>query len=153
MGFVYALVSGIVFGAGLAVAGMTNPQKVLNFLDVAAIGSGGWDPTLLAVFAGALPVMFIAYRLQAGRTAAWTGDAFRIPTRREIDAPLVAGSALFGIGWGLVGLCPGPAVTALALASRSGLGPALLFFASMLAGVWLAHVTRLSATAHDQPAV
>lgn len=153
MNQLYALASGVVFGAGLTVAGMTNPQKVLNFLDIAAIRWGGWDPTLLFVFAGALPVMFLAYRLQTARRASRSGAPFRMPAEGAVDARLIGGSVLFGIGWGMAGLCPGPAVTALALSSRGVLGPALLFLASMMAGVWLAQLTRSSATGRDGVAV
>lgn len=134
------LIAGILFGAGLTVSGMSNPQKVLNFLDLAAMRTGGWDPTLLAVFAGALPVMFLAYRL-AGATP-WFADTFQIPTAAEIDPPLVVGSALFGVGWGMAGLCPGPAVVALALASRQTMPSAVVVLAAILVGVWLATVYR-----------
>lgn len=140
MPFIAAIIAGLLFGAGLTIAGMSNPQKVLDFLDIAAMAKGGWDPTLLMVFIGALPVMFVAYRLQ-GRQPMFA-DAFRIPAAGAIDQPLVLGSALFGIGWGLVGLCPGPAVVAPALASRAVLGSTLVFFAAMLLGVWLAVITR-----------
>jgi uncharacterized protein len=136
MRFIAALLAGLLFGAGLTVSGMSNPQKVLNFLDVAAMRSGGWDPTLLCVFAGALPVMFLAYRLRG--TTPWFGGAFEIPADGWIDRPLMIGSALFGIGWGLVGLCPGPAVVAIALADRQIMPSVLVFFSSLLAGVWLA---------------
>ncbi len=138
-----ALVSGILFGAGLVVSGMGNPQKVLNFLDVAAIRTGGWDPTLLCVFAGALPVMFAAYRLQSVKP--WVADTFVLPANGVIDRPLVVGSTMFGIGWGLIGLCPGPAVIALVLASKTHLPMALTFFGSMLAGVWVSNVVRMKA--------
>jgi uncharacterized protein len=139
--FFATLISGILFGAGLAVSGMGNPQKVLNFLDIAAIRSGDWDPTLLCVFAGALPVMFVAYRLQGAKPG--LTDAFTMPADGVIDRPLVIGSTLFGVGWGLIGLCPGPAVIALALASKAHMPMALTFFGSLLAGVWLANVVRL----------
>ncbi len=135
MPILIALVAGMLFGAGLTVAQMVDPLKVLNFLDVAAIRTGRWDPTLLLVFVGALPVMFAAYQWQRRLGAPAFAERFEIPTRRDIDMPLVAGSALFGLGWGLTGICPGPALTALPLigADLPMLG---LFIAAMLAGMF-----------------
>ena len=153
MNLLVSLIAGIVFGIGLTVAGMTNPQKVLNFLDVWAIRTGQWDPTLLAVFAGALPVMFGFYQIRKRMTSPLFAKEYGRPVADEIDRPLVLGSTLFGIGWGLAGLCPGPAVVALGLASRSALGPVLLFFGAMLCGVWLAYVTRLTGSARGSTAV
>ena len=141
MPLIIAFVAGVMFGAGLTIAQMVDPLKVLNFLDVAAIRSGGWDPTLLFVFAGALPVMFAAYRVQRRLAKPAFGESFQIPTHRDIDTSLVVGSALFGIGWGLIGICPGPAIAALALA-RSELPMLALFIAAMLAGMALAQVAR-----------
>jgi uncharacterized protein len=149
MPIIAAIISGILFGAGLTVSGMSNPKKVLDFLDIAAMARGAWDPTLIMVFIGALPVMFVAYRLQ-GRKPLFA-DAFSIPAAGTIDRPLVIGSALFGIGWGLVGLCPGPAVVAPALASRAVLGATLVFFAAMLLGVWLAVITRSMWRGSEEP--
>ena len=140
MPFLIALIAGAIFGAGLTISGMSNPKKVLDFLDIAAIASGRWDPTLLMVFCGALPVMFAAYRLQGDKP--WLASVFHIPNGRRIDPSLAAGSALFGIGWGLIGLCPGPAVIAPALASKAVLGQTVLFAGAMLLGVWLAVITR-----------
>ena len=105
-----ALLSGLVFGAGLALAGMTNPAKVLSFLDVA----GGWDPTLALVMGSALAVNAAAYALTKRRAKPLFADAFALPTRADLDARLLGGAALFGIGWALVGLCPGPALASLA---------------------------------------
>jgi uncharacterized protein len=144
MAILMALVSGLLFGAGLAVAQMNNPQKILNFLDVASISRGGWDPTMLMVFIGALPVMFMAYQLQRRRSAPWFDTAFSVPVDETVDRSLVGGSVMFGIGWGLVGLCPGPAIIGLTLASKEVFGPALLFFGAMLCGVWLAYVLGFS---------
>ena len=118
---------GIVFGAGLTVAGMTNPAKVLAFLDVL----GRWDPSLAFVMGAALAVSAAGYHVARRSPRAWLGDAFGIPTRRDLDASLLGGAALFGIGWGLVGLCPGPALANLFRGS-SEIG---IFVAAMLAGV------------------
>lgn len=128
-----ALAAGILFGLGLAVSQMTNPTKVLAFLDVA----GAWDPSLAVVMAAALAVFFAAFRIAQGRPAPLLADAFTLPTRREIDAPLVAGSVLFGAGWGLAGLCPAPAITALI----SGQRKAFLFLGAMLIGMLIYRLT------------
>ena len=104
------LVTGLVFGIGLVVSGMTQPAKVLGFLDI----FGAWDPTLVFVMAGALLVASPGYFLARRRTQPLVAPNFHWPTRADIDMPVVAGSALFGIGWGLVGLCPGPAIANLA---------------------------------------
>lgn len=140
MQLLLALVAGAIFGAGLTVSGMSNPKKVLDFLDVGALASGRWDPTLMMVFIGALPVMFAAYQAQGAKP--WLADTFQVPAAGAIDRPLVIGSALFGLGWGLVGLCPGPVVVAIGLASKQVIGPVMVFFSAMLLGVWLAVVTR-----------
>ncbi len=135
-----ALVAGALFGAGLTVAQMVDPQKVLGFLDVAGIANGTWDPTLLMVFMGALPTMFVAYQLRDRCLSRPALSAyFAVPQRNDIDARLVLGSAVFGAGWGLVGVCPGPAVTALALAGDR-IGTMAIFVVAMLAGIvvsWL----------------
>lgn len=131
-----ALIAGAVFGAGLTIAQMVDPQKILNFLDVAAMRTGGWDPTLLFVFAGALPVMFAGYVIQRRMAKPMLAPSFQVSTRSDIDGPLVLGSALFGVGWGLIGICPGPALAALAVAG-SDIGSFVLFGVAMLAGMWL----------------
>lgn len=104
-----ALVCGILFGAGALVSGMSNPAKVLNFFDV----FGTWDPSLAFVMAGALAVTFVGYRIVSGRPAPVLAPEFLVPTRKDIDLPLAAGTVVFGVGWGLGGLCPGPALAAL----------------------------------------
>jgi len=124
-----ALVAGLVFGIGLAVSRMVDPGKVLAFLDVA----GRWDPSLALVMAGALAVTLIGYRLALKRPAPLLADGFRLPTRRDVDARLVGGAALFGVGWGLVGFCPGPALASLAYGQLSS----VLFVAAMLLGMAL----------------
>ncbi len=123
------LVSGMLFGAGLVVSGMTIPAKVRGFLDFA----GAWDPTLVFVMGGAIAVHFVAYRLIRGRSSPVLADGFQIPTRRDIDAKLLAGAAVFGLGWGLAGYCPGPAVTSL----TTGAPSVAVFVAAMLASSWL----------------
>lgn len=122
-----ALLCGVVFGAGLAISGMTNPAKVLAFLDVA----GDWDPTLLFVMGSALAVSTAGVALAQRRVRPWLAETFALPTRRDIDTQLVAGAVIFGIGWGLVGVCPGPAIADL---SRGSLHAAV-FVLAMLAGV------------------
>ena len=126
---VTAFVAGLVFGAGLLVSGMANPEKVLGFLDL----FGNWDPSLAFVMAGAIAIGLVAFRLAGQRQRSFLGEPLRIPTRRDVDKRLVLGSLGFGIGWGLVGFCPGPALVALG----AGEGKAVLFVASMLAGMGL----------------
>ena len=120
---------GIVFGLGLAISGMMNPAKVIGFLDVA----GDWDPTLAFVMGGALLVAAPAYRLILGRARPVLDGSFSLPKKTWLDTPLIRGSALFGVGWGLVGFCPGPAVAAV----LTGLPAVLGFVAAMLAGMAL----------------
>lgn len=138
------LVSGLLLGTGLVVSGMIDPMKVLNFLDFAAIGSGGWDGSLAFVLGGAVVVAFIGYRLVLRRPRPLLADRFDLPTSRSIDARLVGGAAIFGIGWGLVGFCPGPAITSLGLAAPG----VLAFVPAMLVGMFLAR--RLPA-GHQSP--
>jgi uncharacterized protein len=121
------LFAGALFGLGLAVSGMVNPQKVIAFLDVA----GNWDPTLAFVMSGALLVTIPAFRQIFKRPRPVLADEFELPTKKDVDARLLGGSALFGVGWGLSGFCPGPAVTALA----TGLTPVFAFVVAMMAGM------------------
>lgn len=129
---VYALASGALFGLGLAVSGMTDPDKVLNFLDLA----GRWDPSLALVLAGALLVSVPGYAWMRRRNASACGDPVQLPTATRIDARLIGGSALFGIGWGIAGFCPGPALANLA----HGTPDAIAFVAAMLPGSQLARL-------------
>lgn len=125
----YAFLSGLLFAAGLGISGMTQPAKVKAFLDVA----GAWDPSLLFVMAGGIGVTAILYRVVFRRAFPWEAPRFQMPTSRNIDAPLIVGAVLFGIGWGLVGYCPGPAVVSLA-----ALDPGVwIFAAAMMAGMFL----------------
>jgi len=127
--FAIALLSGALFGAGLAVSGMADPQRVRGFLDL----FGTWDPTLAFVMGGAILPMVVAWRLQARMPAPMAAPVFSLPTRRDLDPRLITGSALFGIGWGVAGLCPGPAIADLAVAPA----PAATFVAAMLVGMIL----------------
>lgn len=128
-------ICGLIFGLGLTVSGMSNPAKVLNFLDVL----GTWDPSLLVVMAAALIVTFVGYRLVWRRAAPVCAAEFQKPQATKVDRRLVSGSVMFGVGWGLVGLCPGPAITALIIGGE----PALYFFLAMIVGMGLAEVLFL----------
>jgi uncharacterized membrane protein YedE/YeeE len=126
-----AFVSGLVFAIGLGIAGMTNPAKVLGFLDMFG---GNWDPSLAFVMGGAMLVYAPVYQLLKGRDAPKFAECFHWPTAKDIDVKLVIGSALFGIGWGLGGLCPGPAVVTVVTGA-----PPLLVYAAAMVGGMLAH--------------
>lgn len=121
-----SLASGVLFGAGLAISGMIDPARVRAFLDV----GGAWDPTLAFVMGGAIVPMAMAWVIVRRRTRPLVADAFHLPATTPIDARLLAGAALFGIGWAVAGLCPGPAIAALAVAPV----PAFVFCASMAVG-------------------
>jgi len=137
---------GLVFGLGLLVSGMSNPAKVLNFLDLGGIAEGNWDPSLAFVMAGAVAVTFIGYRVVLRRTRPLFGERFHLPTQPELDIRILAGPAIFGVGWGLAGFCPGPALVALGYGSRA----AFIFVAAMFAGMWLARsLGRLSKLARS----
>ena len=125
-----ALVAGLIFGLGLIISGMANPAKVLNFLDV----FGTWDPSLAFVMGGAIAVTLPGYRVLHGRSQPMFAEKFSWPTRTDLDPRLIGGAALFGIGWGLIGFCPGPALTALTVGHAS----TLVFVPAMLAGMWVA---------------
>ena len=122
-----ALVAGTLFGAGLTLSGMTDPQRVRGFLNL----FGQWDPTLAFVMGGAVLVMAIAWRLRRQMGHPLLAEQFVLPGRSDLDAQLIGGSAQFGIGWGLAGLCPGPAIASLALAPVA----VLPFVVAMLAGM------------------
>ena len=123
-------IAGLVVGLGLAVSGMTDPARVLGFLDIA----GAWDPTLMFVLGGAVVTNFIGYRLVLRRPNPVFGERFQLPTRNDLDGRLIGGAALFGIGWGLSGYCPGPA-----FASIGGLTlPLLAMLVAMVVGWFLA---------------
>jgi uncharacterized membrane protein YedE/YeeE len=124
---VSAFAAGLLFGIGLIVSGMTDPGKVIGFLDLA----GRWDPSLAFVMGGAILVGFFAFRLASRRTKSFLGGAMHLPTSRDIDPRLVAGSLAFGVGWGLAGFCPGPALVSFS----SGQDKAAVFVLAMLAGM------------------
>lgn len=127
-----ALVAGLLFGAGLLLSGMVNPSKVIGFLDI----SGAWDPSLALVMVSAILVSWLGVQIAARRALSCSVDD---SPRRRIDRPLLLGSALFGIGWGITGLCPGPAVAGLGM----GFWPAAVVIIGLLPGLWLGN--RLSA--------
>jgi uncharacterized membrane protein YedE/YeeE len=126
------LLAGLIFGLGLLISGMANPAKVQNFLDLAGI----FDPSLIFVMTGAVVVTFAGYRLVLRRPRPVLAERFYLPAAKDIDARLVGGAALFGIGWGLSGFCPGPAITSLLLLAKG----TLVFVPAMLAGILLARL-------------
>lgn len=124
---IFSIASGLIFGLGLILGGMSDPAKVKAFLDL----FGNWDPSLAFVMGGAIAVGVFAFAAGKKRTASWTGERMEIPTSKVIDTRLIVGGVLFGTGWGIGGFCPGPALVALG----SGLMPAAAFIAAMLAGM------------------
>lgn len=124
-----SFLAGLVFGLGLIISGMANPAKVLGFLDLA----GAWDPSLAFVMAGAMAIGTIAFFVARKRTAAFLGAPMKLPASHDIDRRLVGGSLLFGVGWGLAGICPGPGIVVLGMGELKG----LVFVAAMLAGMGL----------------
>lgn len=133
---ILAGIVGLIFGTGIALSGMANPAKVLNFFDIA----GTWDPSLAFVMGGALLVTAIGYRFVLKRDKPVCEAKFHLPANRKLDTPLIAGSAVFGIGWGISGFCPGGAIPALGLGEIS----AWAFVASMLAGIFAARTIRIA---------
>jgi uncharacterized protein len=127
MASLFAFASGLVFGIGLIVAGMANPAKVIGFLDLA----GRWDPSLAFVMAGAIAVGAVAFAMARKRTDSLLGMAMHLPNARHVDRRLVIGNLLFGIGWGLAGICPGPALVLLGAEIDKG----VIFMLAMLAGM------------------
>ena len=138
MSILTSLLAGLVFGIGLIVSGMANPAKVLGFLDLA----GRWDPSLAFVMAGAIAVGLVAFATARRRTLSLLGAEMRLPTVRHVDRRLVSGSLLFGVGWGIAGFCPGPAIVALGIGETK----AFVFVAAMVAGMvlfeWLERLHR-----------
>ena len=124
---IIALAVGLVFGLGLCISGMTEPTKVLGFLDLA----GYWDPSLAFVMGGALAIAFVAFGLARGRRVALDGEPMQMPTARAVNPPLIVGSLIFGVGWGLAGICPGPAIVDVGFLNPR----ALVFVAAMACGM------------------
>jgi uncharacterized protein len=122
-----SLLAGLVFGIGLIVSGMANPAKVLGFLDL----TGRWDPSLAFVMAGAISVGLVSFAIAKRRTRSFLGAEMKLPKARDIDSRLVGGGLLFGIGWGVAGFCPGPALVALGMGETK----AIVFVGAMLAGM------------------
>lgn len=122
-----AFIGGLLFSVGLGISGMTQPQKVIGFLDF----GGSWDPTLMGVIGGAVMVYMVGFRVITGRPAPLLAARFGLPTKTELDAPLVLGAVLFGLGWGISGFCPGPALVSLPSLSAD----ALTFLVAMGAGM------------------
>ena len=128
-----ALISGIIFGLGLSLSQMINPNKVIGFLDIA----GDWDPSLAFVMIGALTVTFISFRLILKRPEPLFEEAFHVSKRTQIDKALLGGSAIFGIGWGMSGYCPGPAVASLGLGSIEAIVMVISIYAGFFSQNWL----------------
>lgn len=128
-----AALSGVLFGGGLYVSQMVDPLKVLRFLDFGAIPDGGWDPSLAVVIVAAIGVMAIGVQIARRREKPVFNGQFHLPDKTQVDVPLVAGSVLFGIGWGLSGICPGPAIALIAFMPEN----LAIFLGTMFAGSWL----------------
>ncbi len=144
MQIMMALIIGLIFGLGLIVSGMADPSKVLNFLDLA----GDWDPSLAFVMGGAIIVGLFAFRFASRMQKSLLGEAMRLPTATNLDRRLIAGSLLFGIGWGLGGYCPGPALVSLTMGNPKS----IIFIVAMLAGMMIFEVwERLPASNRKQP--
>ena len=138
----FALISGLLFGIGLIFSGMSDPSKVLGFFDV----TGQWDPSLAFVLGGAVLVGLLVFPIASKRSQSLLGEVMQLPTAKQIDRRLVFGSITFGVGWGLAGYCPGPAIASLALGN---LKP-LLFVIAMLAGMGLFEVLERAKTTTKQ---
>lgn len=138
-----AFLTGLIFGIGLIVSGMTNPAKVIGFLDLA----GKWDPSLALVMGGAILVSVLPFRFAAKHPQALLGDAIRLPSMHTIDRRLVLGGFTFGIGWGLAGYCPGPALVSL----TTGGSKPIIFVAAMLAGMAIFEIERKLSSSRNQP--
>lgn len=126
---IFAFLCGLIFGVGLLISGMANPEKVLGFLNL----SQPWDPSLAFVMIGAIAVGIVGFALVKGKKRAFCGVPILLPANNTIDRTLVVGAILFGLGWGLAGICPGPALVLLG----AGVGKGLLFILAMLVGMWL----------------
>lgn len=134
MRLIVCFLIGLVFGVGISISGMANPAKVINFFDVA----GSWDPSLAFVMGGALAVTFIGYRFVLRREAPALASRFHLPTRRDLDLRLIGGSALFGVGWGIAGFCPGGALPALG----TGRIEVAVFVVALIVGIFAAKLAQ-----------
>jgi uncharacterized protein len=139
MNILVSFVVGLLFGLGIILGGMSNPAKVQAFLDL----GGNWDPSLALVMGGAIAVGLIAFRMAGRRTSTLLGDPMQLPGNKQIDRRLLVGSGLFGIGWGLAGICPGPALTLLGTGASKG----IIFMLAMLAGMLLFEIYQRRQTA------
>lgn len=144
---VVAALSGLLFGAGLYIAQMTNPLVVLKFLDFGEMFSGGWDPSLGFVIVSAIAVMFVGVRLAARRSKPLFEDKFFLPEFTHIDSPLIVGGVLFGLGWGMSGICPGPAITLIGFMPEN----LWIFLGTMFAGSFLGHYVLEAMTRTRSP--
>ena len=144
MRFIITYFIGLVFGVGISISGMANPAKVLNFFDVA----GTWDPSLMFVMGGALVTTFVGYRLVLGRNNPMFAASFSLPTARQLDAKLLGGSVVFGVGWGIAGFCPGGALPALG----TGRSEVLIFVAALIAGILIAKLIQSISARNAQAA-
>ncbi|UGB04980.1 YeeE/YedE family protein [Leclercia sp. G3L] len=136
MMIISAFLCGLIFGVGLLISGMANPEKVLGFLDL----SQAWDPSLAFVMLGAIAVGIVGFALVKGRERAFCGVPILLPKNNAVDRALLVGAILFGLGWGLAGICPGPSLILLG----AGVGKGLLFVLAMLAGMWIVNRVRPS---------
>lgn len=134
MALISSFIAGLLFGVGLILSGMTDPAKVIGFLDI----TGKWDPSLVFVMLGAISVSYFAFRIARKQSTTIIGQPIAIPTKREIDSRLIAGSIVFGIGWGLAGYCPGPGLASLATGNEEP----ILFVATMLFGMAIYEVLQ-----------
>jgi uncharacterized protein len=144
MNIVFAFAAGLIFGLGLLIAGMANPAKVLGFLDLA----GNWDPSLAFVMGGAIAVAAVAFAFVKHQSSSLLGLPMQLPSARHIDRRLVGGNLLFGIGWGLAGICPGPALVLLG----AGVSKGLVFVLAMLAGMAMFELLEYLKRARTSPA-
>ena len=142
-------VIGLTFGSGLVIAGMTNPAKVQNFLDLASISMGTWDPSLAFVMGGGVVVAFIGFKFVLRRESPILGDRFHLPSEKGIKINIIAGPAIFGIGWGLAGLCPGPALSTLGEGSAAAVQFVTAMFVGMVAARWTLRKGLLAAQSFE----
>ena len=134
MKLVIAYLSGLIFGVGLIVSGMTSPKKVIGFLDL----FGNWDPSLMLVMGAAIPITFTAFRWLEKKQVTVLNEPIHLPGKKLIDSPLIGGSMIFGVGWALAGYCPGPAIASLGLGS----GDVMYFVVAMVVGMKLVEMVQ-----------